>query len=61
MSTDPKYTPSGDAPNSDKPIPPSRKGGDAEQNARKWSGGSKAAKGRTSADKKGNENATEKS
>lgn len=61
MSTDPKYTPAGKSTNSDKAPSPQYKGGNAEQNARKWSGGSKAAKGGVSSADKDNENSTSKS
>ena len=61
MSTDPKYDPAGSSTNLDKAPSPEHQGGSAEQNARKWSGGSKAAKGGDSSSDKHNENSTSKS
>ncbi len=61
MSTDPKYTPSGKPTNSDKTASPSHRGGSAQQNAQKWSGGSKAAKGGVEKADKQNENSSSKS
>jgi hypothetical protein len=61
MSTDPKYTSSGKSPNSDKRASPEHRGGSAQQNAEKWSGGSKAAKGGGIHTGKHNENSTGKS
>lgn len=60
MSTDPKHTPAGKSTNSDKTPSPEHRGGSAQQNARKWGGGSKAAKGGTSEADKHNENSTDK-
>lgn len=61
MATDPKHQPIGKHVNSDKAVPPDRKGGSAEQNAREWGGGSKAARGAVSKSGKHNENSTSKS
>lgn len=58
MATDPKH----DAITKHaKAVPPGRKGGSAEQNAREWGGGGKAAKGSVSKGDKHNENSTSKS
>lgn len=61
MSTDPKYTPSGKSTNSDKSAGPAHKGGSGQQNAEKWGGGSKGAKGGVSKADKHNENSSSKS
>lgn len=61
MATDPKHQPISKHPNSDKAVPPDRKQGSAEQNAREWGGGSKAAKGGISKGDKHNENSSSKS
>lgn len=61
MSTDPKFTPTTKSTNSNRAPTPEHKGGSAEQNARKWAGGSKASKGGASSADKHNENSSSKS